>query len=69
MQKNVGDLVMIFQDDPDDFPELENELGVVIDFYEWTNTRVYQVAVRGKVVDFYESEIAFVDWINQRGPE
>ena len=54
--KNIGELVRVFQDYPGDNPDIENEIGVVVDWYD-DLVRIYKVLIHGEILEFYADEV------------
>lgn len=57
MNINVGDLVMIFQNDPGTWVEAENEIGIVVDKAKRLHVPAAKVLVLGEVVEFDLDEL------------
>ena len=57
---SVGDAVQIFQDYPDDWIEVENQVGLIIGFGKRLHVPAAKVLVLGEVAEFDLTELRLV---------
>ncbi len=57
MKVKVGDIVRVFQVNPDDWVEAENEIGIVVGLAKRLHIPAAKVMVAGEVAEFDLSEL------------
>ena len=57
MKVKVGDIVRVFQVNPDDWIEAENEIGIVVDLAKRLYIPAAKVMVAGEIAEFDLSEL------------